>query len=356
MRRRLQRHILAGAALLAGLGGGLAAGPAGAVTQITGAGSTFVYPVLSKWAEAYHRETGVRLNYQSIGSGGGIRQIKAGTVDFGASDAPLRPEALEQAGLAQFPVIIGGVVPVVNLPGIGPGELKLSPEVLASLFLGEIERWDDERIRRLNPGLALPDRKVTVVHRSDGSGTTWIFTNYLSKVSPRWARRVGNAKAVRWPAGVGGKGNEGVASYVRRIKGAIGYVEYAYALQNRMTYALLRNRAGRFVAPTARSFAAAAANADWRHAPGYYLVLTDQPGEASWPITGATFVLVHRRQERPEVGQAVLRFFDWAFRHGAGIAEELDYVPLPPEVVDLVEETWREQVRGPDGRALWPAR
>ncbi len=351
MRKRLHRPLLAGILLL-----GLAGAAAAEVDQITGAGSTFVYPVLSKWAEVYHRETGVRLNYQSIGSGGGIRQIKARTVDFGASDAPLEPQALEQAGLVQFPVIIGGVVPVVNLPGIGPGELRLSPEALAGLFLGEISRWNDPRLQALNPGLSLPDRKVTVVRRSDGSGTTWIFTNYLSKVSPQWARRVGSGKAVRWPAGVGAKGNEGVAAYVRRLKGSIGYVEYAYALQNRMTYALLRNRAGHFVAPTADSFAAAAANADWRHAPGYHLVLTDQPGEASWPITGATFVLLHRRQERPEMGRAVLRFFDWAFRHGAGIAEELHYVPLPQEVVELVEETWREQVRGPDGRPLWPAR
>ncbi|RMD79628.1 MAG: phosphate ABC transporter substrate-binding protein PstS [Gammaproteobacteria bacterium] len=350
MRKRLQRQLLAGAFLAA------AAGTAGAVTQITGAGSTFVYPVLSKWAEAYQRVAGVRLNYQSIGSGGGIRQIKAKTVDFGASDAPLKPDALEAAGLIQFPVVMGGVVPVVNLPGIAPGQLRLSPEVLAGLFLGEIRRWDDERIRALNPGLDLPDRKVTVVHRSDGSGTTWIFTNYLSKVSQAWARRVGTGKAVRWPAGVGGKGNEGVAAYVRRIKGAVGYVEYAYALQNHMTYAKLRNRAGRFVAPTAETFAAAAANADWAHAPGFYLVLTDQPGERSWPITGATFVLVHKVQERPEVGQAVLRFFDWAYRHGQDIAKELDYVPMPQSVVELVERTWAREVRGPDGQALWPPR
>jgi phosphate transport system substrate-binding protein len=325
------------------------------VTQIAGAGATFPYPIYAKWADAYHQQTRVQFNYQSIGSGGGIKQIKAKTVDFGASDAPLKPEELEQAGLMQFPMIMGGVVPVVNVAGIGAGQLKLTGSVLADIFLGKITRWDDAAIRSLIPGLKLPSRAISVVHRADGSGTTWIFTNYLSKVSQEWSKSVGNDKAVAWPTGIGGKGNEGVASYVSRIKGSIGYVEYAYALQNHMAHAELRNRAGNFVNPTSATFQAAAAGADWAGAPGFYLVLTDQPGEHSWPITGASFILMYKHQRHPETGQAVLKFFSWAYHHGDKMAEELDYVPMPQSVVDLVEKTWHQEIKAADnGQPVWP--
>ena len=326
---------------------------AGAAEQLSGAGSTFIYPVLAKWASAYHKATGVKVNYQSIGSGGGIRQIKARTVDFGASDAPLEAGQLRKAGLVQFPVVMGGVVPVVNVPGVAPGQLRLSGELLADIFLGKIRRWDDPRIAAENPDLKLPGRRITVVHRADGSGTTWIFSNYLSKVSAEWKSKVGFGKSLSWPTGVGGKGNEGVAAYVRRIKGAIGYVEYAYALQNRMSHVRLRNRAGRYVEPSIGSFQAAAAGADWSHAEGFYLVLTDQPGEATWPICGATFVLVHERPRRPERAREVLRFFDWVYREGADMAVALHYVPIPASVARLVRRTWAERVRGPDGAPLW---
>ena len=334
-------------------GATLAAATAGAVDQLSGAGSTFIYPVLAKWASAYHRETGIRVNYQSIGSGGGIRQIQKRTVDFGASDAPLEAAALAEAGLVQFPVVVGGVVPVVNVPGIGPGELRLSGGLLADIFLGKVRRWDDPRIATENPGLKLPGRRITVVHRADGSGTTWIFSNYLSKVSAEWRSKVGFGKSLAWPTGVGGKGNEGVAAYVRRIKGAIGYVEFAYALQNRMSHVRLRNRAGRYVEPSIESFQAAAANADWAHAEGFHVVLTDQPGEATWPVSGATFVLVPGRPRRPERTRAVLAFFDWVYRKGADMAVALHYVPIPDEVAALVRRAWAEQVKGPDGRPLW---
>ncbi|HKJ22141.1 MAG TPA: phosphate ABC transporter substrate-binding protein PstS [Gammaproteobacteria bacterium] len=323
------------------------------VKEIAGAGATFPYPIYAKWAEAYNKETGVRLNYQSIGSGGGIKQIKAKTVDFGASDAPLKPDALDEAGLLQFPMIIGGVVPVVNLPGIKPGEIKLTPTLLADIYLHKITRWNDHRIKAQNPHVKLPSKRISVVHRSDGSGTTWIFTNYLSKVSDEWKTKVGNEKSVAWPTGVGGKGNEGVASYVKRIKGSIGYVEYAYALQNHMTHVKLRNHDGNFVEPTSEAFQAAAANADWAHAPGYYLVLTDQPGKDSWPISGASFILVYKHQAKPDVAHAVLKFFDWSYHHGAKMAEQLDYVPIPGSVAKLVEKTWREQIMGPDGNPVW---
>ena len=326
---------------------------AGAVDQLSGAGSTFIYPVLAKWASAYHRETGVKVNYQSIGSGGGIRQIQKRTVDFGASDAPLEAGALAEAGLVQFPVVVGGVVPVVNVPGIGPGEMRLSGGLLADIFLGKVRRWDDPRIAAENPGLKLPGRRITVVHRADGSGTTWIFSNYLSKVSAEWKSKVGFGKSLAWPTGVGGKGNEGVAAYVRRIKGAIGYVEFAYALQNRMSHVRLRNRAGRYVEPSIESFQAAAANADWARAEGFHVILTDQPGEATWPVSGATFVLVPARPRRPERTRAVLAFFDWVYRKGADMAVALHYVPIPDEVAALVRRTWAERVRGPDGRPLW---
>ena len=324
-----------------------------AVTEISGAGATFPYPVYAKWAEAYAASTGVKMNYQSIGSGGGIKQIVARTVDFGASDAPLKPETLNRDGLMQFPTVMGGVVPVVNIPSVKAGELKISPTVLANIYLGKITRWNDPAIGAINPGVKLPGMPITVVHRSDGSGTTWIFTNYLSKVSADWKSKVGNDKSVAWPVGVGGKGNEGVASYVSRIKGSVGYVEYAYALQNKMAYAKLENAAGKFVDPTSESFQAAAANADWAHAAGFYMVLTDQPGDQSWPITGATFILVHTTQEKPATGNAVLRFFDWAYANGDKMAADLDYVPMPDSVVKLVEKAWADKVLGADGKAVY---
>lgn len=328
-------------------------GHAAEVTMINGAGATFPYPVYAKWASAYQQKTGVKLNYQAIGSGGGIKQIQARTVDFGASDAPLKAEELKQAGLLQFPMIMGGVVPVIHLEGIAPGALKLDGETLAAIYLGEISKWNDERIKKLNPGLKLPDRAIVVVHRSDGSGTTFIFTNYLAKVSDAWKKKVGVAKAVSWPAGVGGKGNQGVASYVQRINGAIGYVEYAYALQLDMVYAQLRNKAGNYVAPSQETFSAAAAGADWAHAPGFHVILTNEPGAKSWPISGASFILVPKKPDHPDTLRAVLKFFDWCYREGGEMAMKLDYVPMPKSVVDLAEKAWREQIVSPDGQPIW---
>jgi len=347
------RGIVAGLALI--LSGSMTPVFAGKVTDINGAGATFPYPVYAKWAEAYANKTGVKLNYQSIGSGGGIKQINARTVDFGASDAPLKPEQLDKAGLMQFPMVMGGVVPVINIPGIASGALKLPPELLADIYLGKVKKWNDKAIVAANPDVKLPALGITVVHRSDGSGTTWIFTNYLTKISSEWAAKVGNDKAVAWPAGVGGKGNEGVASYVGRIKGAIGYVEYAYALQNKMTYAELRNHDGHFVKPDSSTFQAAAANADWAHAPGYYMVLTDQPGANSWPITGATFILIYRKQDKPDVGREVLTFFDWSYHHGGEMAQQLDYVPMPENVIKLVESTWSKDVKDSADHPVWTA-
>ncbi len=320
---------------------------------INGAGATFPYPVYAQWAYKYEKLKGVKLNYQSIGSGGGIAQIKARTVDFGASDAPLKANLLEKYGLIQFPMIMGGIVPVVHIKGVGAGKMKLSPNVLAGIFLGKIKNWNDPAIRTLNPGLALPDKNITVVHRADGSGTTWIFTNYLDKISKEWHTKVGTGKAVSWPTGIGGKGNEGVSAYVEKINGGIGYVEYAYALQNKLSYVLLQNRAGTFVAPTIKTFQSAAANADWTHAPGFYMVLTNQPGKNSWPITGASFILIYKVQRKPATARAVLSFFDWAYRHGAEIAMKLDYVPIPDKVVRLVEATWRKTIRDSKGSPLW---
>lgn len=323
--------------------------------SISGAGATFPYPVYAKWANAYAAKTGVKLNYQSIGSGGGIAQIKAGTVDFGASDAPLTKEKLDEAGLIQWPQIMGGVVPVVNLPGVATNQLQLTPKLLADIFLGKVTRWNDPAVAAANPGVKLPKTRITVVHRADGSGTTWIFTNYLDKVSPEWHQKVGTAKAVAWPAGVGGKGNEGVSAYVQRIRGAIGYVEFAYALQNHMTALKLENRDGNFVAATIDSFQAAAANADWAHAPGFYLVLTDQPGANSWPITGASFILVHKEQKNLERARAVLDFFAWAFAEGDGMATKLDYVPIPDNVVQMIEATWGSELRA-GGKPVWTSK
>ena len=343
-------------AALAGLAMSTLAGLAHAeVKTINGAGATFPYPVYAKWAEAYYKATGIKLNYQSIGSGGGVKQIKAKTVDFGASDAPLKPEELKKHGLFQWPQIMGGVVPVVNIRGLKSGQLKLSREVLAGIYLGTIRTWNDPKIAALNPGLKLPSRKITVVHRSDGSGTTFIFTNYLAKISPVWKEKVGFGKAISWPTGIGGKGNEGVASYVKRIPGGIGYVEFAYALQNKLTTVLLENHDGKYVAPTAETFQAAAASADWAKAEGYYLILTDQPGEKSWPITGASFILVHKVAEKPERTKAVLKFFDWAFKNGGEMALKLHYVPMPENVVKMVEEKWASEIKDTSGNPVWPA-
>ena len=321
--------------------------------DITGAGATFPYPIYAKWADAYKTQTGTGLNYQSIGSGGGIKQISAKTVDFGASDMPLTPADLDKGGLMQFPTVIGGDVPVVNLKGIGPGQLKLSGPVLADIFLGKIKKWNDPAIVSLNPGVALGAVDINVVHRSDGSGTTFIWTNYLSKVSPEWKSAVGEGTSVNWPVGVGGKGNEGVASYVQRIEGSIGYVEYAYVLQNKMAYTLVKNRDGSLVSPSAQGFKAAAAGADWKAAPGMYLILTDAPGKDAWPIAGATFILMHKVQEKPENAKQVLKFFDWAYTKGDKLAEELDYVPLPDAVVKLIQSNWKSQLKDPSGKAVY---
>jgi phosphate transport system substrate-binding protein len=321
-------------------------------SDITGAGATFPFPLYAKWAEAYKAKTGVGLNYQSIGSGGGIKQIKAKTVAFGASDAPLKFDDLEKDGLVQFPTVMGGVVTAINIVGVESGKLKLNGKVLADIYLGAIKKWDDPAVAQLNPGLKLPSEEITVVHRSDGSGTTFIFTNYLSKVSSAWKEKVGNEASVSWPVGVGGKGNEGVASYVQQVKNSIGYVEFAYALQNNMPYALLQNREGEFVKPNIESFQAAAAGANWAESPGFYEILTDEPGKQSWPITGATFILMHKVQENPGEAQQVLDFFGWAYANGGKMAEDLVYVPMPDNVVKLINASWA-QIKTAGGEPVW---
>jgi phosphate transport system substrate-binding protein len=343
--------------LLALLGCLILVGSVQAEVTISGAGASFPYPVYGKWAHKYHELTKVKVNYQSIGSGGGIAQIKAKTVDFGASDDPLKPEDLQKDGLFQFPTLIGGVVPIVNIPGIESGKLTLSPQVLVDIFLGKIKNWNDPAIAKLNPGVKLPDLAITVVHRADGSGTTWIFTNYLSKVSPEWKEKVGNAKAVSWPTGVGAKGNEGVANNVRQVSGGIGYVEYAYATINKIPYAKLINKAGKAVAPSLETFKAAAAAADWENAPGFYIVLTDLPGDNTWPIVGATFILVHKEQLDAVKAKETLKFFDWALKHGDAIAQELHYVTMPESVVKLIQDGWTKEVRLAERtglKQLWP--
>jgi len=342
-------HILCGLGLTATL---LTAGSAFA-TDITGAGATFPYPIYAKWADAYKTKTNIGLNYQSIGSGGGIKQIEAKTVDFGASDKPLKPEDLEKNGLMQFPTVTGGVVPVVNVEGIAAGALKLDGKTLANIYLGKITKWNDPAITALNKGVALPDSDITVVHRSDGSGTTFIFTNYLSKVSPEWKSSVGEDASVSWKAGTGGKGNEGVASFVQTIKNSIGYVEYAYALQNKMAYVQLKNREGNFVSPNADNFKAAAAGAHWDKAPGFYEILTDEAGKNSWPIAGATFILMHKSQDNAENAKEVLAFFDWAYANGDKMAQELDYIPMPDAVVKLIHAAWKKEIKSNKGAAIW---
>ncbi|MGA2024809.1 MAG: phosphate ABC transporter substrate-binding protein PstS [Steroidobacteraceae bacterium] len=332
---------------------GAAAAPV-AADDISGAGATFPYPVYAKWAETYKQQTGIGLNYQSIGSGGGIKQIEASTVTFGASDKPLEPADLKQNGLVQWPQIIGGVVPVVNIPGIKPGDLVLDGSTIAGIYLGDISRWNDPAIKKLNPTLALPKLDIAPVYRSDGSGTNFLFTNYLSQVSPSFAKSIGANTSVQWPVGIGAKGNEGVANQTAQTSGAIGYVEYAYVKQTNMVYAKLINHDGKSVVPDAKAFQAAAASADWTKAEGFYLILTDQPGAASWPITGASFILVHA-DSKDKSTLAALKFFDWAYKSGQALAEGLDYVPLPAAVVRLVEKTWQDAIKV-DGKPVWTAK
>lgn len=331
----------------------LAATGASQAANITGAGATFPYPVYAKWAEAYKAQTGIEMNYQSIGSGGGIKQIQAKTVDFGATDAPLNPNELSLSGLAQFPTVVGGVVPIINIEGIAPGKLKLDSQVLADIYMGKITKWNDPRIVADNSGVTLPDEAIIVVHRADGSGTTFIFTTYLSQVSLDWKRSVGGDKAVSWPVGTGGKGNEGVASYVQRLKNSIGYVEYAYALQNKMAHIQIKNRDGQFVTASDTSFKAAAANAKWDKDNGFYEILTNEPGKDSWPITGATFILIHKSPEKIENAKEVLKFFDWAYTNGDKMASDLDYVPLPANVVSMIRDAWKTQIKDSAGKAIW---
>jgi phosphate transport system substrate-binding protein len=326
---------------------------AASAAEISGAGATFPYPIYAKWADAYKQISGNSLNYQSIGSGGGIKQISANTVTFGASDKPLKPEELDKAGLAQFPTVMGGVVPVVNLSGINPGDLVLDGSTLADIYLGKITQWDDAAIKKLNPSLPLPSQAIAIVHRSDGSGTSFIFTNYLSKMSKEWADQVGSNTSVQWPAGIGAKGNEGVAANVAQTAGSIGYVEYAYAKQNKLTFTKMINHDGQTVAPTADAFTAAASGADWTSAKGFYMILTDQPGAQSWPITAATFILMQRRPSDQAASIEALKFFDWAYANGDQMAVDLDYIPMPDNVVKLIHDYWKESIKGSTGTPIY---
>jgi phosphate transport system substrate-binding protein len=321
--------------------------------DMTGAGATFPYPIYAKWAEAYKASSGNGLNYQSIGSGAGIKQIKAKTVDFGASDMPLKAEELEADGLMQFPAIMGGVVTVVNLDGVAPGQLKLTGPVVADIYLGKITKWNDPAIVSLNPGVKLPADEITVVHRADGSGTSFLFTDFLSKTNPEFKSKIGAGTAVKWATGVGGKGNEGVAANVQRIKGAIGYVEWAYAKKNKMSHTQLKNKDGVFLQPDDDNFKAAAANAEWTKTPGFGVVLTDQAGKQSWPITGVSFILMHKQQADAAKGKEVVKFFDWAYKNGGAAAAELDYVPLPASVVKLVQDSWKANLKDASGKAIY---
>jgi phosphate transport system substrate-binding protein len=312
--------------------------------DVTGAGASFVFPVMTKWSAEYNKASGKKVNYQSIGSSGGIAQIKAGTVDFGSSDAPMKPDDLAKFGLAQFPSVIGGVVPVINVPGVQSGAMKLDGALLADIFMGKVTMWNDPRIAALNGGIALPAQKITVVHRSDGSGTTFNFVNYLSKVSPDWKSSVGEGTAVKWPTGIGGKGNEGVTAYVKQIKGAVGYVELSFALQNKLTYARLKNAAGKFVIPSDDSFQSAANNADWASAKDFYLVITNAPGEESWPITATNFIMMYRQPKNAESAKAAKEFFRWVYANGDAQAKSLDYVPLPAALVKQIEAYWAKNM------------
>lgn len=324
------------------------------VESVSGAGASFPYPVYSKWMIRYNQNTGVKLTYRSVGSGAGIAQISAKTVDFGASDEPLKVDALKEKGLIQFPMIMGGVVPVINVPNVRSGRLKLTPEILTDIFLGKIKKWNDRRIAAVNQDANLPDLEITVVHRADGSGTTWIFTNYLKKVSPEWNEKVGSGKTVSWPTGVGGKGNEGVAALVKKTEGAVGYVEYAYAIRERLKYVRLQNAAGKFVTPSIQAFQAAASNADWENAPGFFLNLTDQPGEKSWPICGVSYILIYRDQPQASKADAMLKFFDWCFKNGDDVAKSLHYVPIPSKVYGLVESVWAKEIVS-NSEPVWKA-
>jgi phosphate transport system substrate-binding protein len=321
--------------------------------DISGAGATFPYPIYAKWADAYKKETGNGLNYQSIGSGGGIKQIKAKTVTFGATDAPLPGKELDETGLAQFPMVMGGIVPVVNLDGVKPGDLTLDGPMLAKIFLGEIKNWNDPAIQKLNPNAKLPNQAIAIVHRSDGSGTTYNFAYYLAEVSPDWKSKVGVNTSVQWPSGIGAKGNEGVANNVANTKGSIGYVEYAYAKQNNLTVTRMLNKDGKTVAPTSEAFQAAAANADWKSQPGYGVILANQPGEKSWPMTAATWILVYKKPSDPAATGEALKFFAWAYKNGAQMAEALDYVPMPTKVVSDVEKYWKSEIKDADGKPLF---
>jgi phosphate transport system substrate-binding protein len=320
--------------------------------DVLGAGSTFVYPVLAKWTEAYRAETGVKIGYQAVGSGTGIWQIKSRTVDFGASDAPLRPEELAAAGLVQFPIVVGGVVPVVNLEGIAPGQLRLTGAVLADIYLGKITRWNAKAISDLNPGLALPDQAIIPIHRAEGSGTTFVFADYLAGVSVEWKYRIGVGMSVEFPTGVGAKGNDGIAGLMAWTKGAIGYVEHAYAVRGKLAFVSMQNRDGAFVLPSRQSFQSAVANADWTGALASYASLADRPGSQTWPITGATFVLVHKQQQKRPTAVEMLKFFDWTFHAGAKLADELEYVAMPKDVVPLIQSAWT-QVKDPRGQPAW---
>jgi phosphate transport system substrate-binding protein len=324
--------------------------PLALAQDMTGAGATFPAPIYAKWADAYNKTTGARLNYQSVGSGAGIQQIRAKTVDFGASDMPLSDEALAKDGLVQFPTVIGGVVPVVNIKGIAPGQIKLTGQALGDIYLGKITKWNDPALAALNPGVPLPDEAIAVVRRADGSGTSFIFTNYLSKVNPDWKAKVGEGTAVNWPTGAGGKGNEGVSAFVQRLPNSIGYVEYAYAKQNKMTYTMLKNKDGNLVAPDSDNFKAAAAGADWSKS--FFQVLTDQPGKDAWPISGATFILMYKTQDKPVNGANSLKFFDWAYGNGDKMADDLEYVPLPAPVKEMVRKSWAANIKDASGKPI----
>ena len=327
---------LAASVLLVSLG---LAGHAASAAEITGAGASFPAPVYAKWADAYQKATGNKVNYQSIGSGGGIKQINAKTVDFGASDMPLKAEVLEKDGLMQFPTVIGGVVPVVNVTGVQPGQLKLTGAVLADIYLGKISKWNDKAIAELNPGVTLPNVDIAIIRRADGSGTTFIFTNYLSKVSDEWKSKVGEGTAVQWPVGMGGKGNEGVSAFLQRIPNSVGYVEYAYAKQNKLAWVMMKNAAGNYVEPVDDTFKEAAATADWNKS-AFGEILTNQSGKKAWPITGATFILMHKVQDKPAQAAEVLKFFDWSYKNGGKLAADLDYVPLPESLVKQINASW----------------
>ena len=321
-----------------------------AAQDITGAGATFPAPLYAKWADAYNKATGARINYQSVGSGAGIRQIKAKTVDFGATDMPLKDDELAKDGMLQFPTVIGGVVPVVNIKGIAPGQIRLTGQILGDIYLGKIKKWNDAALTALNPGVPLPDADIAVVRRADGSGTSFIFTNYLSKVNPEWKEKVGEGTAVNWPTGAGGKGNEGVAAFVQRLPNSIGYVEYAYVKQNKMTFTLMRNKDGNFVTPNDTAFKAAAAGADW--AKTFYQITTDQPGKDAWPLTNPTYILMYKTQEKPVNAANTLKFFDWAYANGDKMSDDLDYVPLPDSVKELVRKQWASQIKDASGKAI----